>query len=72
MRLDCLCIITSSIISFDKNVNQITYLIILQTCVFTEELERALEAVTNLQKDSTPAHFALLVRKYLDDKFSGR
>jgi hypothetical protein len=41
-------------------------------CVFPEALERVLEAITNLQKDGTATHFALSVRKYLDDKFSGR
>jgi hypothetical protein len=34
--------------------------------------ERGLEATAILQQDGAPAQYALLVRQYLDDKFSGR
>jgi hypothetical protein len=44
----------------------------LQTWFVPQLRERGLEATAILQQDGAPAHFALPVGEYLDDRFSGR
>jgi hypothetical protein len=44
----------------------------LQAWFVPQLCERGLDAAAILQQDGAPAHYALRVREYLDDKFSER
>jgi hypothetical protein len=57
---------------FNTSVYHTAYLNMLYISGFLPHLnERRLEAIAILQQDGAPAHYALPVSEYLDDKFSG-